>query len=980
MIAQQPTLTHFSVEDGLPSSHVYCAIQDNEGYMWLGTDRGLVKFDGYTFTTFTTKDGLPSNDVWQLSLDTTGVIWIDAYDHLVYVEDDIVHSKPYLALGKDKMIQHFFDNQQKHYLKGKMETDLGVFHTQDSIRLISRPDERLGLKNIYYDKEENLSYYVFLATINGKRAYYLRAFSDTTTVKERLIWDGEERIFGEIFTIANGFYFFPKRQLKAIGIINGERREIPFSNEDYGGIIHITRISEDKLFINSENKRFVVDTLLNQLPEFDFINQLGYTNSIYEDDQQNIWICTTNGLYLQTKTNQSLFTYPITQNNIDHVISISIDKKEPDLLWLGTKEGHLYQFNLKTKEASFYPFESDNSIVDIINTKDFLICNAKNELKVFSKARPYLPLEEVVTAKKLRYQYNTTFNASACKSIVKSNDSTIVFSQRINLWEILFEKESYAYRKIAAVNRSYALETNDNQTYYVGKKSGLYSLQSDSLSPLLIHEKPFTYAVSNLALTENNHLWIGTDAHGLYHYRAGHFHKIPELENEYIKHLYIHDDKTIWVSTNQGLIKINLMDGDSFQYTIQRIDQSYGLPSLEINQIAVDSQHAYIISREGLTIFPLKQLNNKVEASNLVLQHVLVNDSSYTATLKSPLNLSYHENNIAFHYAALSYENIGNVVYEYQLEGIDQQWHTSNRRSINYPALPAGDYKFRVRIKNIENERTRQEQQFTFTIHPPWWQSYWFITLSILTIGGFIYWQFDRFRQREREKTTINKKIAELELQALQAQMNPHFIFNALHAIQDFVMQADIRSTNRYLVKFSRLMRLFLESSKEKYIFLVDEIHLLELYVELEQLRFGDKFDYQIQVDDAIDIHSIEIPSMVIQPFIENAINHGLLHKRTKGNLSIRFFKEDHFLICIIEDDGVGRTAAKKIKEASYKSYKSRAMGIVEERMRVINSMKEGELSIQIYDLLDTENIARGTKVWIKFPSSSLMKEPVEMT
>ncbi len=225
-----------------------------------------------------------------------------------------------------------------------------------------------------------------------------------------------------------------------------------------------------------------------------------------------------------------------------------------------------------------------------------------------------------------------------------------------------------------------------------------------------------------------------------------------------------------------------------------------------------------------------------------------------------------------------------------------------------------------------------------------------------------------RIELQLQEKIAMDRQIAELKLQALQAQMNPHFIFNALHSIQSFIIHADEKSANHYIVKFSRLMRLFLESSKEKFIVLKDEILLIQLYIELEHLRFKDKFTFFIHLDQQLDQYNIEIPSMVIQPFVENAINHGLLHKKNKGILQIHFMLEDNNILCTIEDNGIGREAALALKKASYKSYKSRGMNIVNDRLQLINTLEKQHYDITISDLEDANGSATGTKVYIKFP------------
>lgn len=217
-----------------------------------------------------------------------------------------------------------------------------------------------------------------------------------------------------------------------------------------------------------------------------------------------------------------------------------------------------------------------------------------------------------------------------------------------------------------------------------------------------------------------------------------------------------------------------------------------------------------------------------------------------------------------------------------------------------------------------------------------------------------------------------NRARAELELRALQMQMNPHFVFNALNSIQSYVMNQDTLTANLYLSKFSRLIRLFLDSSRSKFIPLAEEIKLLTLYIELEKIRFESKFEFEITVDSMVNRY-IEIPTMILQPFIENAINHGLRYKHQKGLLSIRFYKEVGYLICKIEDDGVGRRNAEKIQGKSSKGYKSQGLKITTERLMTYNKINEANIVFSIKDRIenpDSPNDEVGTLIEIRFPEN----------
>ena len=311
--------------------------------------------------------------------------------------------------------------------------------------------------------------------------------------------------------------------------------------------------------------------------------------------------------------------------------------------------------------------------------------------------------------------------------------------------------------------------------------------------------------------------------------------------------------------------------------------------------------------------------------------------------------------------------------YAVKLEGRDSAWQLLGNDPVyvlNRP--PPGSYHLRIKAAPAQGTWLADELTLEVEVKEAFYQKAWFQIMMPVSVIFLSYvvsmWFIGRIREREEAQTQINKKFAELELQALQSQMNPHFVFNALGAIQYFIQKNNASAADSYLAKFAKLMRLFLESSKNKYISLAEEIKLLSLYVELEKMRFEDKFDFKITVDKELDIHSRELPSILIQPFVENAVNHGLFHKKENGLLNINFQKTtENGLRCTIEDNGVGRQKAGELKEKSKPTHKSRGMQLVNERLEVLQQVDEINILIKIEDLYPEEE-ETGTSVTIELP------------
>jgi hypothetical protein len=441
-----------------------------------------------------------------------------------------------------------------------------------------------------------------------------------------------------------------------------------------------------------------------------------------------------------------------------------------------------------------------------------------------------------------------------------------------------------------------------------------------------------------------------------------------------INYLYSEkENNRLWVATNEGifLLKLNLKPSP-FQYAIQKISLAQGLPTLEVNCLVVRDNNLFVGTSKGLAMLPIQNIIDAQKQNMLtplIIKNIKINRQDTTVLTNYELN--YRQNNLDIEFVALSFKSDKNIKYDYKMvsENSDTLWHSVQDLHKEFSLLSPGKYEFSVRAFDIDGNATQSVKPIVFRINTPFWNTNWFRLLSILiivaSIYSYFYFRTQKIKKEEEQKTEINKKFAELELQALQAQMNPHFVFNALSAIQNFILNNDAQEATDYLSRFSRLMRLFLESSRNKYIALSEEKILLDYYIQLEQLRFKDKFTYQIILEDGVSLDT-EIPSLLLQPFVENAINHGLVYKNDNdGYLNIIFKKENNKLICIVDDNGIGRKEAAAIKNKSLKPYKSRGTEITEERLRSLELIESTKIEIDILDKIDLNLIPKGTKVTI---------------
>jgi len=260
-----------------------------------------------------------------------------------------------------------------------------------------------------------------------------------------------------------------------------------------------------------------------------------------------------------------------------------------------------------------------------------------------------------------------------------------------------------------------------------------------------------------------------------------------------------------------------------------------------------------------------------------------------------------------------------------------------------------------------------EKASFSFKIVPPFWRTWWFITLVVLAVFGLTIFIMQYRISQVNQKLALENALAESERKALRLQMNPHFVFNALDAISGFIFQNNAKEAVRYLGSFAKLMRITLESSRETVVPLQNEIQLLKNYIDLEQLRFNNKFQYFITVDDEVDVYDVQLPPMLLQPFVENAILHGLRNKEGEdGKLEISFLEADDHLVCTIEDNGIGRKKSAELNVG--KNKKSLATSITKERIELLSKSLGERVTFSIVDLENDMGEAMGTKVVITFP------------
>jgi hypothetical protein len=512
---------------------------------------------------------------------------------------------------------------------------------------------------------------------------------------------------------------------------------------------------------------------------------------------------------------------------------------------------------------------------------------------------------------------------------------------------------------------------SNNDTIFVGTLSGLYMITPDKQVQYLGEKiKALRGRIAAVVEDDNHIVWVATTGLGLIGWRNGapvqHLTRQNGLASNFCRTMFYHKGK-LWVGTDKGLCRVNVLQQG---YAIDKYTISDGLPSDIINTVYVAGKKVLVGTPEGITFFEEDEIASQSQCVLRFVDVVIAGKNYYPAD--APLLIPHEKNSIEFHYVGISFKSNGEIKYRYRLKGLDSAWQETRETFLNYPTLPSGDYELQLQAVNKFNVSSHI-LTVPFTIEKLFYEKTWFLILVgllfLATTGLVVYVIIRRIRKREQEKTAISKRISELEQLSRKAQMNPHFIFNSLNSIQQYVMDADVAGANKFISGFSRLIRQTLDFSSKPEISLEEELDYLANYLDIERTRLENAFAWAVHIDESVHPADYYLPPMILQPFVENSVRHGLRFRRDKeGIVTISVKREGNYLICVLEDNGVGRKAAMNYKSISPINYQSKGLSLTTDRIEMFNKEHEHKISMRIDDLEDEVQNALGTRVIIHFP------------
>ncbi len=972
LVAQSPVYAHYGVREGLPGNVVYCAVQDYRGFMWFGTDKGLARFDGTQFQVFGMKDGLPDVEVIGLFEDSHRRLWISCFSQ-----------KPcYMVDGK--------------LVTANNDTLLSKIHLKNSLSEFSEDESG----NIWItDKGE----YAFV--FDGKSVIYKQFELPGSTV--RIEQRGNlffQLSFPELMEMNSGVHYMydplfreRKNALKSIGM-SGLKVLIAFTGKlmliewQDGKFVLRDSIPQPggRVAVDRKGHFWVCPTSAGAIcfanDQHDLSNPTTYlpekkVNAVFEDTHGTFWFCTHgDGIYVRSPGKAATFTQ--TDDLITNKIS-TLAWDQQGFLLFGDVQGSLYEFKgAKIRRISLTPPENFNRTRQIIPMPDHSRWIA-TDVGLLHQTGSVVERVPMLTAMKciLAKPGKLWFGDHGHMAYLRDNDQQQVIPVR-----------SF---------RTTALGDDSEDNLWAGRMEGLYSL-GDSFQynwgdrfPAL---KNHIIAIQNAGL---GRIWVVTIANGLLlaSVKNGEITSIDTINRhlqqpiDNIQSLYVEPGVSgrVWMATNSGVYGLEPDDWKVVHYTHQD-----GLADDDVACVLLVKDTLWAGTVAGLTYLPLREQGGNNDFGTFITEiHYQFGSQQITVPLlDSPTQnrqivLPADAALITLYFAGLDYRSQGKMEYACIRTSLmpPLQWLTRQNlftwigngfqtvqdsnlistNSLNFGiALLPGSYQIKVTAVNAKGLYSQWPDQWTIIMRPYWYDTLWF-DLLLWSVIGYAVWRMFRIGADYRK---LNVEVSDLQLHALQSQINPHFVGNSINAIQQFFYPPNPVAASHYVELFTRLLRRTIFLSEKHFNSFEEELAYDRDYLEMIKLRFGERFQYEIIGIETVP-RDLLFPSMLLQPILENATIHGLAPEGP-SRLVLQFSFIDKKFQCNLTDNGMGYKAARA-RSTKHKEHKSKGLELLYKKVAAFNQLYDLGLQLELQDLSELTPPSQGTRVTISFYSAKII-------
>ena len=994
---------NITTKDGLSSNDVKCVTQDKDGIIWIGTINGLNRYDGYRFKKYyhseSDTNSILQNDVRNIFCDSKNRLWLNSYDGLTcynIIQNTFIKYKQlkqanvfedhkhtiwvanqdtvlYEVMGDNSLQKHplkntvyKYDNSSVRGYKILYEDDQNQFWGVAGKRIYKLDNEtKQPIK--YFDIADNLPIELFSIQqdVADKKMYWVNGWGGRGLYK---------------FNSTNGSFTITGFKNKKFAIVKKFIQNWQYQNGRYNLIVDL-----DKGFCITDNGLKDFNWPYDENPIANNLTAPHYEN-LFVDKNNSLWLSTENGIFKCNGNNNLFKIYSINKPGEIDIVNAS---KSPPIVFCETDSSYfiarayqnIYELNKQFQLAnsfkalnklledgttklpfSLYPFVKE---LYISTVHGIIIYNRQTMQSTF-----YAPFGSTT---KQEYYFGAILPFSENKIIVRTR------SQGFFVFNMLLKKFEKHYAAIVNENNqpyrvTGFIKTSKDIIYATTSMNGMYKFSNtadsfikivpanNSIHPL---EKEF---ISSITEDKEGKIWIATNGIIVYNPVSNLIEKkITEDGKMYgVTKILFDKNGGIWANSPTGIWHYTKEKSSWIQY-----DNSDGLLGDDFQTMLAATQDGKIIAgiSGGLAVFNSSDntSNHSVSYSSIITE-LTADKNIFSLAGNTPKNVTLPAgtNSFTVNFLVVNYNNPASTRYYYRLSPLMKDFKENENGQINFNGLSHGTYTLTVKGGDKWGNKFEQTDSITIIIKPHWYETDLFKAFLILLTSFAIYYFVKRRIKIIRKEALLKQKMIQTEMQALRAQMNPHFIFNCLNSIENFIMQNKKRLASDYLNKFSRLIRSILDSSRDELIPIDKDMESLKLYLELEQLRFNNKFTCSFYTDPQLINGDYKIPSLIIQPYVENAIVHGFAHSDDDNlKLQISTTLENDMIVFTILDNGIGRKKAMDYNLYNKPNHKSVGLNITKERIAYFNNDKIKD-AIMFTDLINEQCENIGTKVVIK--------------
>ncbi len=958
ILAQTTYLPHYTSKNGLASNNCYYILQDKKGFIWIATDAGLSRFDGTNFQNFNIEDGLPDTQILQIKEDRAGRLWFLALNgQLSFLKDGKFYNrnnnKLLKELNSNTVIVSFLEDKKGRIWLGT-NSNLIILWDGKSVKKFISPGVNTQFTNAFLHEDEKGNIYAYSDL--SRQKYDGKNFSVTTNKVNPLS-------YMSACNLPNGSLYYLDEQGLKLYQHNTIKSLITIPDnllKNMSGYFYYDN-KNGEVWLANNNGALVMDRSGKTVMYLQGIT----VNQSVKDYSNNMWFATNQGIYMLPNVNSRLSIIDAESGLSSNVIK-SITKDSNNRLWLGTDDAVIDILNIKNyaiDEVGLDDYKKYKVIKQIAfdEKKDAVYFSSDYGLGVFKNVS-----KTKDDVKYLKEANNSMFVVKHFSLSEKNNQlalalsSGVVFlSDRINKLE--FNSLKYREKEDFFKDRSYHVFYDKNGGLWFSNVNGLSQFANGKLIQHFRNNPLLTKRINDIQQLPDGTLILATDGYGILFYKDNKIiRQITQkngLTNDICTKLFIKNNE-IWALTNKGVNKIS-----DYANKAEVINFDYGKDLLteDVNSLYIDDSTAYFATNKGLILFKYDKKNVSKSHPKVYITSIIKNGERLPIN-QNNFTFESGNNTVLFTFGAVDFTT-SDITYRYRLNE-NSAWLETRTRRLDFSALQAGDYLFEVSAKSQNND-WGPSAKIAFTIKKQFWQSLWFLSILILLVGYVFYklavYITRRQKDKEQEQLLLKNRILMLEQQALQAMMNPHFVFNVMNSIQHYINTQNTASANKVLTGFARLIRKNLEICTKSYITLEEELEYLNLYLKLEKNRFGEKLQYVINIDEEIDRDETLIPSMLLQPYVENAIWHGIMPKETGGEIQINIhLLDEQYLNIEIIDDGVGIENSLKDKKDKHIS---KGMQLTKERLNLLGQIEAKPIQLNV-----RQNNENGTTVFISIP------------